>query len=185
MALGTEQAACLPCDPDTLEGGWWAPWATARCCEWPRVGPLMAPWSPSHCHPPAECRTSGPPPPDGSVLPTDSSSCQGDLRGVIRATSSGQKNVECGRGEGGLVSSEGPWRARGQRGAQGSPHRRQGRGGPLHRTLDVRPLSEPGTGAPRHPGSPTPGRPHPAVSPPTWGPSTLQSLPSLAERPPT
>ena len=120
MALGTEQAACLPCDPDTWEGGWWAPWATARCCEWPRVGPLMAPWSPSHCHPPAECRTSGPPPPDGSVLPTDSSSCQGDLRGVIRATSSGQKNVECGRGEGGLVSSEGPWRARGQRGAQGS-----------------------------------------------------------------
>lgn len=100
---------------------------------------------------------------------------RGTYGGSFGATSSGQKDVECGRGEGGLVSSEGPWRAWGQRGTQGCPHCRQGRGGPLHRTLDVQPLSEPGTGAPRHPGSPTPGRPHSRrVPPPTWGHSTLQ-----------
>lgn len=162
---------CLGPWPGAVNGLGWRP-------SWP-PGVLVTAAHLQSAGPPAHCPRMAP------SCPLTLPAARGTYGGSFGATSSGQKDVECGRGEGGLVSSEGPWRARGQRGAQGSPHRRQGQGGPLHRTLDMWPLSESGTGAPRHSGSPTPGHPHPAVSPPTRGPSTLQSLPSLAERPPT
>lgn len=85
MALGCEQAACLPCDPDTLQGGRWGLGPRPGAANDLRWGLSLSPWSPSHCPPATVSQASGPPPWDGSVLkPGDSSSCQGDLRGVIQ-----------------------------------------------------------------------------------------------------
>lgn len=61
MALGCEQAACLPCDPDTLQGRMVGPWATARAANDLRWGHSLLPWSPSHCPQPQCPVASGPP----------------------------------------------------------------------------------------------------------------------------
>ena len=78
-------------------------------------GLSWSPWSPSHWPPATLSQASGPEPWDGSVLrPGDSSSCQGDLQGVIRGHfvwTEGCGMQERGRG---LMNSESPSRSRAQ-----------------------------------------------------------------------